>query len=341
MKLVYVDPSMKGYRQLYIRLSWRTLLFLFTVAVSSLILQTLEQSALKSNIINEEGSSVGTNESHIVHTAKRKLRVDYSEIIRNFSKQNDIPIQEVQKLVARITVEDDVIKRSAKPSYLEAMVAVMSIFFTFGWIETLPTSTTGKVFCSLVSTVGIPITYFMIVTAAEILTRQLQDLICCFTNSGTTKQKCNNPVVCSQLLPYLILLYIGYVQISTGLFMVMTKETSYADALFHSSMMLSTVGISDAIRTDVLNGEVTVSTVCVFMFLFVWTLFGLVVEVANLLLVFSVRFECRDVVTVRSVKSVIQQRDSVALVTHVEGREQKRYTLLKGAGKNLRYLFTS
>ena len=142
----------------------------------------------------------------------------------------------------------------------------------------------------------------------------------------------------------MIFLYIGYMQISTGLVMIL-EESSYVDALHYSCMMLTTVGFGDVIRANMLKEDITLRALGLVLFVMVWVLLGMVVVVANVLVVFSVKLERRDVVSVRSIKSVVREGDNIAIVTEVEGEEMKRFTLVKGAGdesrKNLRYLFTT
>ena len=119
----------------------------------------------------------------------------------------------------------------------------------------------------------------------------------------------------------------------------------YVDAFHYSSMLLTTVGFGDVIRTDILKEDITLRSSGLLLLLIVWVLFGAVVVVANVLIIFSVKFERREVVSVRSIKSIVREGDKVAILTEAEGEDMKRFTLLKGAGdestKNLRYLFTT
>ena len=231
MKLVYVDPSLKGYKQLYKRLLWQLLLFLLTLTVCALVLQTLENYDNSNNTINSYNSSFNSSYKNSLDigidgdTGKQssyknsfsssithKKSSEDSELIRNFSKHHDVPLVEVQRLISHVT-NKNIRNDDRKPNYLEAILTMVSIFFTIGWNNLSPTTIPGTIFVSISTMIGIPITYMLVVTAAKILIRQLQDAVVCLSCGG--KNKCNQVVVNRQLLPYLILLFIGYVQVSS------------------------------------------------------------------------------------------------------------------------------
>ena len=146
------------------------------------------------------------------------------------------------------------------------------------------------------------------------------------------------------ILTYLVVLFVLYTQISTGLIIIL-EDISYTDSLYYCCTTLTTVGFGDSVQENILNENNTLlQSVGLALFLFFWLFFGLVLVVANLLMIFSAKLSSRDVVTMRYIKNIRRDGDKIKIDTDVDGKAIRRFTIMRGpeteTRKNLRYLFT-
>ena len=155
----------------------------------------------------------------------------------------------------------------------------------------------------------------MVLAGAHIFIRHLQDIIrfvyyrCCRREGGKEEER--NVVTIKLLLPCLVTILVTFILSTAG--MVMTLEgITYIDSIYYCFISLSTIGFGDFLPLKISEEKNIAKAIGLVAFLFIWVMFGIIIVVANLIILISLKVSTVKVGPVRP-KSVKQPRNEVRM----------------------------
>lgn len=249
----------KNYKELYKTFAVRFIVFVVVLVTASLIFTAIE----KGN-----------------YTVAPFSKVD---IIRNFSAKHNISFEEIDGLI-NIVNSDLWPDATEDMTFQQALVMTMSLFYTIGWGHVLPVTTGGRLFAVMISCIGIPLTFTMILSASRIIAKHAFDFVSVLQRKRQTDYE-HTKVSTIAYLAFMVGLFLFFYLIGSVLIMKI-DEFSYGDALYYSFITLSTIGFGDFYQAEMFENDHLGKQVGMTLFMFFWVLIGLSIT-ASLVIVMA------------------------------------------------------
>lgn len=217
------------------------------------------------------------------------------KLIRNLSKRLNVSKGDLEDLFQDVSIST--VPTEVSLDYTNALVMTMSVFYTLGWDHVEPITSEGRIIAIICSCIGVPLTFLLVLTGAKIMIRQARDLLDFASLKGKKETKM---IRMGKLLPFLLVIFLVYIQMSAGLLMILEGHT-YIDALYNCVVTIFMIG-HGKLYVISMGKENDAKVAGWLIFLFVWIYFGLVLLMSNLMLIFSLKVNSRTTISVNYVE---------------------------------------